>query len=56
MRLVETGDLNILLDTGASTSVPHNAQIFGLDLSTIDKIVLSHGHYDHSGELKGVLE
>jgi 7,8-dihydropterin-6-yl-methyl-4-(beta-D-ribofuranosyl)aminobenzene 5'-phosphate synthase len=54
--LVETGDLKILLDTGASISVPHNAPIFGLDLSTIDKIVLSHGHYDHTGGLKGVLE
>ena len=54
--LVQTDDLNILLDTGASISVPHNAPIFGLDLSTIDKIVLSHGHYDHTGGLKGVLE
>jgi 7,8-dihydropterin-6-yl-methyl-4-(beta-D-ribofuranosyl)aminobenzene 5'-phosphate synthase len=54
--LVETGDLKILLDTGASISVPHNAPVFGLDLSTIDKIVLSHGHYDHTGGLKGVLK
>lgn len=54
--LVETDDLKILLDTGASISVPHNAPIFGLDLSTIDKIVLSHGHYDHTGGLKEVLK
>jgi 7,8-dihydropterin-6-yl-methyl-4-(beta-D-ribofuranosyl)aminobenzene 5'-phosphate synthase len=54
--LVETDDLKILLDTGAGTSVPHNAPIFGLDLSTIDKIVLSHGHFDHTGGLKGVLK
>jgi len=54
--LVETDDLKILLDTGASTSVPHNAPIFGLDLSTIDRIVLSHGHYDHTGGLKEVLK
>jgi len=54
--LVETGDLKILLDTGASISVPHNAPIFGLDLSTIDKIILSHGHYDHTGGLKEVLK
>ncbi|GAG25956.1 unnamed protein product, partial [marine sediment metagenome] len=32
------------------------APIFGLDLSTIDKIVLSHGHYDHTGGLKEVLK
>jgi len=54
--LVQTDDLKILLDTGASISVPHNAPIFGLDLSTIDKIVLSHGHYDHTGGLKEVLK
>ncbi|HEY86530.1 MAG TPA: MBL fold metallo-hydrolase [Dehalococcoidia bacterium] len=54
--LVETDDVKILFDTGASISVPHNAPILGLDLSTIDNIVLSHGHYDHTGGLKGVLE
>lgn len=54
--LVETDDLKVLLDTGASISVPHNAPIFGLDLSAIDKIVLSHGHYDHTGGLKEVLQ
>ncbi len=54
--LVQTDDLNILLDTGASISVSHNAPIFDLDLSTIDRIVLSHGHYDHTGGLKEVLK
>ena len=54
--LVETDDKKILFDTGASISVPHNAPIFGLDLSAIDKIVLSHGHYDHTGGLKEVLK
>jgi 7,8-dihydropterin-6-yl-methyl-4-(beta-D-ribofuranosyl)aminobenzene 5'-phosphate synthase len=54
--LVETDDLKILFDTGASISVPHNASVLGLDLSTIDNIVLSHGHYDHTGGLKEVLK
>ena len=54
--LVETDNLKILFDTGASISVPHNAPILGLDLSTIDNIVLSHGHYDHTGGLKEVLK
>jgi 7,8-dihydropterin-6-yl-methyl-4-(beta-D-ribofuranosyl)aminobenzene 5'-phosphate synthase len=53
--LVETDDLKVLLDTCASISVPHNAPILGVDLSAIDKIVLSHGHYDHTGGLKEVL-
>jgi len=54
--LVQTDDLNILLDTGASISVPHNSPLLGIDLSTIDRIVLSHGHYDHTGGLKEVLK
>jgi len=53
--LVETDDVKILLDTCASTTVPHNAAILKIDLSTIDKIVLSHGHYDHTGGLRAVL-
>ncbi len=53
--LVEMDNLRLLLDTGASFSAVHNAQLFGVDLTTIDKIVLSHGHYDHTGGLKEVL-
>ena len=53
--LVEADGKKVLLDTGASSSVPHNVRMLGVDLSTIDKIVLSHGHFDHTGGLKGVL-
>ena len=53
--LVETDGLNILLDTGQSISASHNADILGIDLSKIDKIVLSHGHFDHTGGLRQIL-
>jgi len=53
--LVETDNLKILVDTGLSISAVHNAQVLGIDLSTIDKIVLSHGHIDHTGGLREVL-
>ena len=53
--LVETNGLNILVDTGASSTVPHNVRQLGVDLSSVQKIVLSHGHFDHTGGLKGVL-
>ncbi len=53
--LVETDTVNILLDTGQSISASHNADILGVDLSRIDKIVLSHGHYDHTGGLRQIL-
>jgi len=53
--LVEADGLKILLDTGTSFSAVHNAQLLGIDLSEIDRIVLSHGHRDHTGGLREVL-
>jgi len=53
--LVEAYGLKILIDTGRSFSAAHNAQTMGIDLSTIDYIVLSHGHQDHTGGLRNVL-
>jgi 7,8-dihydropterin-6-yl-methyl-4-(beta-D-ribofuranosyl)aminobenzene 5'-phosphate synthase len=54
--LVETDGLKILVDTGLSFSAIHNAQLMGIDLSAIDRIVLSHGHADHTGGLRDVLK
>ena len=53
--LIEVDDRRILLDTGPGISTVFNAQLLGTDFNTIDKIVLSHGHYDHTGGLSGVL-
>jgi 7,8-dihydropterin-6-yl-methyl-4-(beta-D-ribofuranosyl)aminobenzene 5'-phosphate synthase len=53
--LVEVDGLKILLDTGYNVSVIHNAPLLGVDLSTIDKIILSHGHCDHTGGLHQIL-
>ena len=52
---VEADGVRILVDTGLSFSAVHNAQLMGIDLSTIDRIVLSHGHADHTGGLREVL-
>jgi 7,8-dihydropterin-6-yl-methyl-4-(beta-D-ribofuranosyl)aminobenzene 5'-phosphate synthase len=53
--LVETANEKILFDTGASISAVHNAMALGKDLSKVSKIVLSHGHFDHTGGLGDVL-
>ena len=53
--LVETDEANVLLDTGKSISASYNAETLGIDLSKIDKIVLSHGHFDHTGGLRQIL-
>ncbi len=52
---METDTVSILLDTGRSISASHNVDILGVDLSKIDKVVLSHGHSDHTGGLRQVL-
>jgi len=53
--LVETESSRVLLDTGLSISAVYNADLMGIDLSTIDTIVLSHAHGDHTGGLRDVL-
>ena len=46
---VETKKHKLLLDLGPSEETIHNAEVLGMDLSAIDTVILSHGHYDHSG-------
>ncbi|MFH1003545.1 MAG: MBL fold metallo-hydrolase, partial [Chloroflexota bacterium] len=53
--LVETDGATVLLDAGRSLSVVNNTDVLGIDLDKIDKIVLSHGHFDHTGGLYGLL-
>jgi len=53
---IEIGSRRILFDTGQSEILFHNARILGIDLGTVDAVVLSHGHYDHVGGLQKILE
>ncbi|HXZ30014.1 MAG TPA: MBL fold metallo-hydrolase [Dehalococcoidia bacterium] len=54
--LVEVDGMRILMDTGLSFSAVHNAQLMGIDLATVDRVVLSHGHADHTGGLVNILK
>lgn len=54
--LVETNEVSVLLDSGAGHGVIHNAEHLGVDLSKIDKIVLSHAHFDHTAGIEMVLK
>lgn len=46
----------ILFDTGQGKALAPNAAALGCDLRLIDTLVLSHGHYDHSGAVSPVLQ
>jgi len=54
--LVETVGGTWLFDTGGGLTIINNAERLGIDLAQLDGIILSHGHFDHTGGLKQVLE
>lgn len=54
--LIETGEKKLLFDTGRSFTALHNASNMGKNLTGLDAIILSHGHYDHTGGLGNVLK
>ncbi|OLN33081.1 MBL fold metallo-hydrolase [Desulfosporosinus metallidurans] len=54
--LLDFGDERILFDTGEQGNLMSNAQILGHDLRQVDRLILSHGHYDHTGGLLKFLQ
>lgn len=53
---IETEKHKILFDMGQTDLFAKNAAALGIDLSSVDIAVLSHGHYDHGGGLETFLE
>ena len=54
--LLDFGDETILMDTGEQGNIIKNAAIMGVDLQSISRLILSHGHYDHTGGLLELLK
>lgn len=56
---IECDGKTILFDTGQNTDDSEilfkNAKALGCDLTTVDTLVLSHGHYDHTGSVSQLL-
>jgi 7,8-dihydropterin-6-yl-methyl-4-(beta-D-ribofuranosyl)aminobenzene 5'-phosphate synthase len=53
---IEAENRKILFDAGQSGLSIQNAQKMGINIEDIDTLVLSHGHYDHTGGLYPFLE
>ena len=50
--LIEADGYTVLFDTGERPeTVLKNARELGIDLSTVDTVILSHNHFDHTGGL-----
>ena len=49
---IEIDNHKLLLDTGITDAFLKNAENLGINLDEVDKIVLSHGHWDHGNGLK----
>ena len=46
---IETLKHKLLADCGQTDAFLKNAQSMEIDLKKVDTVILSHGHYDHSG-------
>ena len=53
---ITRGDTQILFDTGAGMALPINIEALKKNAQALRLIVLSHGHWDHTGGIKRVLE
>lgn len=53
---IESPGARLLFDTGQGGALAENAAQLGVDLASVDAVVASHGHYDHTGGLATLLE
>lgn len=53
---IKTDRKSIMLDTGSTGKCLENANALGIDLSKLDAILLSHGHFDHTDGMTRLIE
>lgn len=52
---IELGPQRLLFDTGQGHALLPNCEKLGIDLTQADALIISHGHYDHTGALTDFL-
>ena len=52
--VLDTGSGRYLFDTGAGQALTANLELLGIAAESIRSVILSHGHYDHTGGLAGL--
>ena len=53
---LQTPGGDFLFDTGGGMTIMNNGKLLGIDFTGLQGILFSHGHFDHTGGLKQVLE
>lgn len=53
---IEWKGKRILFDTAQGKPLFHNAALLGISLEHLDALILSHGHYDHGGNIAALLK
>ena len=54
--LLDIDGQRLLVDTGQTQAVTHNLGLLGIAPASLDAVLLSHGHYDHTGAVYAVHE
>lgn len=53
---IETQNHKVLFDLGPDGTFAKNAEKLGIDISAVDTVIISHGHFDHGGGLGSFLK
>ncbi len=54
--LIQVNNNNFIFDTGQGMCIDHNVSLLNISLKTISSVIISHGHYDHTGGLMRLID